>query len=171
MGRALTVTSTLLLLVTCCVWYTSQDRLYAVRYRFRVDRETFISSFDGALRVGVSNPPEPAPPAKVRFVSQSRLDVLLYSYDMEFKAAGTMFTRDFLVFQRLVNPALSYEHYSLPLWLLAVVFAVLPSLAGIKLTRRLMRQAHGKCAQCGYDLRASAQRCPECGSLIPDESS
>jgi hypothetical protein len=32
------------------------------------------------------------------------------------------------------------------------------------------RQRHGCCLHCGYDLRASVNRCPECGSPIPHQS-
>jgi hypothetical protein len=33
-----------------------------------------------------------------------------------------------------------------------------------------MRKAAGLCILCGYDLRASTQRCPECGAIIPATS-
>ena len=33
--------------------------------------------------------------------------------------------------------------------------------------RRQRRVKRGQCVQCGYDLRASTGRCPECGAAIP----
>jgi hypothetical protein len=52
-----------------------------------------------------------------------------------------------------------------PHWLFALAF--LSPLHGIWKTRRVRRRlAAGLCAACGYDLRASKDRCPECGCEI-----
>ena len=39
---------------------------------------------------------------------------------------------------------------------------------GVKRRKRRWRIARGRCAACSYDLRASAERCPECGTTIPE---
>ena len=53
-----------------------------------------------------------------------------------------------------------------PLYLIAVVtFAgAMPALVAMRRWRRDRRlRAVGRCRYCGYDLRASPERCPECG--------
>ena len=57
----------------------------------------------------------------------------------------------------------------LPYWAILTLAAVLPAAS---LARRLMRApvAPGVCSNCGYDLRASTDRCPECGTPIPAEA-
>lgn len=58
-----------------------------------------------------------------------------------------------------------------PLWPLAAAAALLPLATAHRLTRqRAMRrreERRGLCSRCGYDLRASKDRCPECGKPIP----
>ena len=46
-------------------------------------------------------------------------------------------------------------------------FGIVATALLIPLLRRGRRVARGLCPACGYDLRASADRCPECGAVIP----
>lgn len=55
---------------------------------------------------------------------------------------------------------------SVPYWFPVVLAAVPPALAARRLQRRWHRRPHGLCGKCGYDLRASPERCPECGTPI-----
>jgi len=51
-------------------------------------------------------------------------------------------------------------------WLLAALFGVLPVLNVAVHIRRRQRITAGVCLSCGYDLRATPDRCPECGSKV-----
>jgi hypothetical protein len=57
-----------------------------------------------------------------------------------------------------------------PLWAVVLTTSVLPVHRLRALRRDLLRRRHsatGLCPRCGYDLRASPGRCPECGILAP----
>jgi hypothetical protein len=68
------------------------------------------------------------------------------------------------------NPAYQYLWYDgfmifgVPWWSLTCAAAALPATRAVRLARRRSRRRRGLCAACGYDLRASPDRCPECGA-------
>jgi hypothetical protein len=54
-----------------------------------------------------------------------------------------------------------------PDWFLLTAFAI-PLLSTVRRWRRKRtRQRKGLCLTCGYDLRATKARCPECGTDVP----
>jgi hypothetical protein len=53
----------------------------------------------------------------------------------------------------------------LPLWLPSLAFAALPTLRLIVMVRAWRASEVGRCPACGYDLRATPDRCPECGTV------
>ena len=55
-----------------------------------------------------------------------------------------------------------------PLWFVLAAFGVLPTTWCIRRFSHISRRRKpGLCTACGYDLRASTDRCPECGTAIP----
>lgn len=57
-----------------------------------------------------------------------------------------------------------------PYWVPAALAAVIPAMSlRATLRRRTARKRvrNHQCASCGYDLRASTNRCPECGQSVP----
>ena len=59
----------------------------------------------------------------------------------------------------------SLWNLQVPYWFLTLIFMLPAALAPFSLRRRRRVDA-GLCAHCGYDIRATPQRCPECGTAI-----
>jgi len=53
----------------------------------------------------------------------------------------------------------------LPLWCVAAATAVTPLLWVHRRHRRKLREVTNLCVSCGYDVRATPARCPECGTV------
>jgi hypothetical protein len=71
--------------------------------------------------------------------------------------------------QRLGFDAIAEDNctgFELPHWALAGLALVLPVGRAIFWHRRRRRYAFGLCPACGYDCRATPDRCPECGRLM-----
>ena len=58
----------------------------------------------------------------------------------------------------------------IPYWLPALIFACAPALAIARRFQQFSTTRKGLCRRCGYDLRATPKRCPECGE-VPIRSS
>ncbi|MDB5329040.1 MAG: hypothetical protein JWP03_191 [Phycisphaerales bacterium] len=67
--------------------------------------------------------------------------------------------------------AVTYRTIGIECWLLSAIFSILPMGVFAQKARRLFaakrRSRIGYCRSCGYDLRASPDRCPECGTVPP----
>ena len=86
-------------------------------------------------------------------------------------AAGDVAVRSLTRTYASASGGTPYQDHKLtawvPYWLLLLIFAPLPLWVGtVYRARRIRasRRKRGLCAACGYDLRASPGRCPECGA-------
>jgi len=59
----------------------------------------------------------------------------------------------------------SSRFLAVPLWSPMLAFAIAPVIASRRRRARERRIRDGLCLKCGYDLRASPDRCPECGAV------
>ena len=57
--------------------------------------------------------------------------------------------------------------FAIPYWAVALPLAAAAGWGWWAGRRRGRREKTGRCLRCGYDLRASAERCPECGTPAP----
>lgn len=65
-----------------------------------------------------------------------------------------------------LGPHTSMIVVMVPHWFLVGVFAIAPAIAGdrFRMERRIRNRVRlGHCQSCGYDIRATPDRCPECG--------
>ena len=58
------------------------------------------------------------------------------------------------------------RHFGFPIWPLTLIPSGLMLVWGIGRVRRHRHARLGSCPSCGYDLRATPSRCPECGRAV-----
>jgi hypothetical protein len=63
-----------------------------------------------------------------------------------------------------VRPMSTWWRMNAPFWVVALVGLVYPLLLFAGVTRSFLRRRAGRCTTCGYDIRATPKRCPECAS-------
>src|SRR4051794_9429315 len=74
------------------------------------------------------------------------------------------------------QPPSDFGHWTwvtVPHWSVALPLAILPLIWSKRLVRGVRqrrRGTHNRCLACGYDLRATPERCPECGATPAKEA-
>ena len=70
----------------------------------------------------------------------------------------------YFVWLGMVGAALFFPQYLVGVSVPIVLIAIFVNDA--RMRRRRQRMAGGLCVVCGYDVRASVGRCPECGTTL-----
>ena len=178
---AFAVVSLALFLAICVLWcrsYRLSDRLVWNAG----DGQRVIQSAKGHLVVHVALDLNPLPASSPGPVDR-REHALRYQQDMAFPPAMHLMAILFLCADATAR-VVEWEHGGFawqqrkssrdviavaiaPMWSLATVTA-LPSLGWtLAAVRSRRRKREGCCRTCGYDLRATPDRCPECGTVPP----
>lgn len=63
------------------------------------------------------------------------------------------------------SPTYTFYRLVVPYWFVVLVLAVVPAGRFLIAWRRRRQRSAGHCVVCGYDLRATPDRCPECGHV------
>jgi len=69
--------------------------------------------------------------------------------------------------QPVFSASMRRHALTFPCWAAALVTAAAPAAWLLRCHRRRARTNAGLCPACGYDLRATPGRCPECGAIAP----
>ncbi|MDB5304148.1 MAG: hypothetical protein JWM97_1697 [Phycisphaerales bacterium] len=69
---------------------------------------------------------------------------------------------------RITSDGMRRYNLALPFWLLTMVWAIIPCVWMSRRMKAHKRKHNRLCQRCGYDLRASSDCCPECGTAIQD---
>jgi hypothetical protein len=144
-------------------WLTIVERssyFYAsgLRFRHKSNPETKWTSLERSFQARLNVPPH-------RWLELARYRPLLDPYAA---SPHTFECRGLIVAWEPDERGLFIQRgVAVEWWAISVIACVLP--AG-RLARWLLtgtQFAAGLCPTCGYDLRASTDRCPECGRIIP----
>jgi hypothetical protein len=117
----------------------------------------------GAFSLLVGSPPPPTTPGKFAPTSWASEDYGPVTY---VHGAGTMTRPPDLRGPASPHTGLAFSFVTVAYWPLAFPLLALPTARAIGyVSRRLdRRRSPGICVRCGYDLRATPERCPECGT-------
>ena len=178
-----TALSLLLCVASCALWVWTASTMHWVGYATRHDAETrqarhVLGSGGGALSYQcVLAPPPPRPGARW-FPEGVRTGSISVSGNELADQAGRVGVRflGFGYYHFVIDDSgysghpqgMTFVGAYVPHGFLVAVFVAGPAArVTLRLVRRRGRKAAGLCPRCGYDLRATPGRCPECGTAAP----
>jgi hypothetical protein len=159
--------SLLLCAVTVALWVRSYWYLDSLQRAPNPQRFWLVESADGRLYVQRNSASAPFWPNSRLEYSGGELKRLFYSY-LPFRWRFAGFAYGHGPVPTTPGIAMTAHVFLVPHAFVATVLAVLPALwlrAAQRRRRTRARHAAGVCTRCGYDRRATPDRCPECGAV------
>jgi len=162
--RALALVLLLLMVGTAALWIRSATRVDGFGYRFDVELPHTIigaTSDQGIIRLWRTvGGPEFAGPSRLNLWSSNHDIPVMYDEGEPIWSWGAVRASGGLIHASPYH----YRSFMIAIahWMVVIATAVVPVAA---LIPRLFRPRRRPdiCSNCGYDLRASPDRCPECG--------
>jgi hypothetical protein len=174
----LTAVSLLLCVATASLWFRSRGRVDSLSRRSEL-RRLMIANRPIGFYFALITPDQPQQPEPWRWETRAvdgREGAALSQFGSRagfrwgsFRSGSSpseLYIDNAFRIRRGVAPAL-VRFVLVPHWFLVVVFVVPPVLRVPYVARRRWRSHRGLCPRCGYDLRATPGRCPECGTVTP----
>jgi hypothetical protein len=162
----------LLLLIAASLWIRSRWRIDDLTLHAGRDARLEMALMPGGLRVmSLENWPDPFSVTftTVRRSPTTEQDWLYHdnSQPVPGRSGRAGFYRDtgFLAGPGL-GRGIAYRAWTIPYWAMVAAFSLPVAWRIIKVIRKWQQHAQGLCPKCGYDLRATPDRCPECGSTF-----
>lgn len=160
-------TSLLLCISAVAFWTRSDERRDEVRFHWRAIAYALASDKG---RVGIDNQPQVQEFSETieRAVSAVNGATMAYRGGSDgndpYLANAVQANNRLDALIRKGSPVAS--RHAIPYWVIVLGSLVLPAVWALRWHQRKLRIAARRCIRCGYDLRASTDRCPECGTPI-----
>lgn len=155
------------------LWVRSYWRSDAVFY-FGPSGQHAIQCFSGLLVIGSDNIAHTDRRLGVDSWEAAAMDARIgsgwwtrFGFGYDVTEATNNLSPAVLASLRPIFPAIiRTRRVSVPLWAIVAAAAILPIRRTLAFSRLRRRRRLGQCLACGYDLRATPDRCPECGTVL-----
>lgn len=176
--NVLTALALLLCLATAAMWVRSYLNFDTVRYSRSVDEQGAQTFFDVGSRWGEvslyrtrSRPVPTTTSTGLQAWTVPARVILKHPGAVRAMSNGPLgFGYGHVPETQLTSAGRTYRStwttLFVPYWALTVLFLLLPLTCCARWWREHRREQVGRCRVCGYDLRASPERCPECGAVV-----
>ena len=126
-----------------------------------------LGVLSGGARLGVEFgwADVPRPPRPWTWWHDVRIDGFSPTYEPDATVLGLGW-RSVRVYRPVLGGTVTSSLLVVPYWLVCFLGGVLPVWRGVARLRTRRRRTAGLCPSCGYDLRETPERCPECGLLM-----